>query len=374
MMSDLVVTGEGMNVRGGLSLDGDGKMVNVSLSDVRMGANDFAMSLAPLPGDGLAVNIQGKSLDATHFFADKKKTPDAAPPAEVDTDLQHPLSLNAKVDRLVFHDNIGFRDVTMEVSFEANEKLTAFGLDAIGTGKGKVTGRMDVAKGIRNLSIDTDDAGAFIDTFMSFSSVRGGKLAARITFPSDAPNAANAKTPPPDYQGTVKLSDIVITDQPFFARFFSAGSLEGPLRLLQGQGIPLTTVSVPFSARAKMVTIREGRAAGPAIGATFGGTLDRKAEKVDVTGTLVPVYGLNSFLDSVPVLGDLLNSRKGEGVFGLTYAMKGNLNEPALTLNPLSVLTPGIFRRIFEFSPPKDAPVPQQPQASAEPTPQSPPE
>ena len=374
MMSDLVVTGEGMNVRGGLSLDGDGKMVNVSLSDVRMGANDFAMTLAPLPGDGLAVNIQGKSLDATYFFADKKKIPDAAPPAQVDTDLQHPLSLNAKVDRLVFHDNIGFRDVTMEVSLEANEKLTAFGLDAIGTGKGKVTGRMDVVKGMRNLSIDTDDAGAFVDTFMSFSSVRGGKLAARITFPTDAPNATSAKTSPPDYQGTVMLSDIVITDQPFFARFFSAGSLAGPLRLLQGQGIPLTTVSVPFSARAKMVTIREGRAAGPAIGATFGGMLDRKAEKVDVTGTLVPVYGLNSFLDSVPVLGDLLNSRKGEGVFGLTYAMKGNLNEPVLTLNPLSVLTPGIFRRIFEFSPPKDAPVPQQPQASAEPTPQPPPE
>jgi hypothetical protein len=132
---------------------------------------------------------------------------------------------------------------------------------------------------------------------------------------------------------------------------------------------------VPFNARAKMVTIREGRAAGPAIGATFGGTLDRKAEKLDLTGTLVPVYGLNSFLGAVPVLGDLLNSRKGEGVFGLTYAMKGNLNEPALSVNPLSVLTPGIFRRIFEFSPVKDAPLPQQPQpqASAEPPPQAPP-
>ena len=51
-------------------------------------------------------------------------------------------------------------------------------------------------------------------------------------------------------------------------------------------------------------------------------------------GTLVPVYGLNSILGSVPLLGDILISKKGEGIFGLTYAMKGNLNEPALTVNP----------------------------------------
>ena len=114
-----------------------------------------------------------------------------------------------------------------------------------------------------------------------------------------------------------------------------------------------------------MVTIREGRAAGSAIGATFAGMVDRKAERVDLTGSLVPLYGLNSLLGSLPILGDILVSKKGEGVFGLTYAMKGNLNEPSITVNPLSVLTPGIFRRIFEFSPAKE-PAPQ-PQASVAP-------
>jgi hypothetical protein len=220
--------------------------------------------------------------------------------------------------------------------------------------------------------LDTDDAGAFIDTFLGFSSIRGGVLAARINFPGDAPGAINVKppaAPPPDYQGTVTLTNIVVTDQPFVARLFSAGSLDGPLRLLQGEGIALSTMSVPFSARGKLVTIRDGRAAGSAIGMTYAGMVDRKAERVDLTGSLVPLYGLNSLLGSVPILGDLLVSKKGEGIFGLTYAMKGNLNEPTLTYNPLSVLTPGIFRRIFEFSPAKE-PV-EQPQASAEPAPEA---
>ena len=365
-VNDLVVTGAGLNVRGALSLDGQGKLVNVSLANLRSGVNDFAMDIEPLAGGGLGFRIEGKSLDASHFFGgEKTKTPDEPPVTDKNEEMANPFSVRAKVDRLVFHDDVGFRDVTVAIGFGVNEKLTEFSLDAIGTGKGKVSGRMNVVNGVRNLSLDTDDAGAFIDTFMGFSSVQNGRLSARVTFPGDSASPAAAKSLP-DYQGTLTLAGIVVTNQPFVARLFSAGSLDGPLRLLQGEGISLSTVSVPFNARGKMVTIHEGRASGSAIGATFGGTLDRAAERVDLTGTLVPVYGLNSMLGAVPILGDLLVSKKGEGVFGLTYAMKGNLNEPELAVNPLSVLTPGIFRRIFEFATPKEAAPPAQPQASAD--------
>ena len=373
-VNDLVVTGEGLNARGGLSFDGDGRFLKVSLSQFRSGINDFAMDAEPLAGGGLAFRIQGKTLDASHYFADpKKKTPNAAPAADTESELQDPFLLNAKVDKLLFHDDVAFRDVTLALSLGRNERLNGLSLDALGTGKGKVTARMNVVQNVRNLSLDTDDAGAFMDAFMGFSSIRNGAFTAKITFPSDVPSAVKTPMPPPDYQGTVTFTDIVVTDQPFIARLFSAGSLAGPLRLLQGQGIPLTTVSVPFSARAKMVTIREGRAAGPAIGATFSGTLDRKSERVDLSGTLVPVYGLNSFLGAVPILGELLVSKKGEGIFGLTYAMKGNLNEPTVSVNPLSVLTPGIFRRIFEFATPKEPmPLPTPPpQATVEAAPET---
>jgi hypothetical protein len=106
------------------------------------------------------------------------------------------------------------------------------------------------------------------------------------------------------------------------------------------------------------------KAAGPAVGGTFEGVLDRKTDRIELTGTMVPAYGLNSMLGAVPILGDILASRKGEGVFGVTYSMKGPLDDPTLSTNPLSVLTPGILRRIFEFSAPK-AP----PQAAIEATP-----
>ena len=373
-VSDLAINGQGLSVSGGaLSFDANGKLVNASAANLKSGLNDFALQFQPLATAGYSARMDGRSLDASHFFGDDKKKPaNGQKAADTDSELQNPFSVYAKVNRLVLHDDVGLRDVTTSISFAGNEKMTGFSLDAMGTGKGRITGKMNVVNGVRNLDLDTDDAGAFINTFVGFTSVRGGNLSARINFPADAPGAAAAaKAPLPDYQGTITLSNVVITDQPFVARLFSAGSLDGPLRLLQGQGIPLTTFSMPFSARGKMVTIREGRAAGPAIGATFSGTLDRNAERIDVTGSLVPLYGLNSILGNVPILGDLLVSKKGEGVFGLTYAMKGNLDEPTLNVNPLSVLTPGIFRRIFEFDPPKEPPPEAQPQASAAPPPQA---
>ena len=78
--------------------------------------------------------------------------------------------------------------------------------------------------------------------------------------------------------------------------------------------------------------------------------VDFKAQTVDLGGTYVPLYGLNSALGSIPLLGKVLVGRQGEGVVGITFAIKGKLDEPTVLVNPMSVMTPGIFRQIFEFS------------------------
>jgi len=357
-VTDLVVTGDGLQGRGGLDVDGEGKLLKVSLSDMRTGANDFAVDVEPMQAGGLAINIRGKSLDARKVLGEDKKTdekkgaPAPVPVAETDSSLKDPLSLNIKVDRVLFKSDQEFRDFNLSLSLAANERIMGFALDTIGPNKDKITGSFAVDKGVRNLSLDADDAGGFIRTFMGFTSIKGGKFSARISFPADAA----PKTPPVDYLGNIALTDIVVTDQPFLARLFAAGSLDGPLRLLQGEGIALSKFNAPFNARGKVITIHEGRASGPAVGGTFEGVLDRRTDRIDLTGTMVPAYGINSMLGALPILGDILASRKGEGVFGVTYAMRGPLDSPTLTTNPLSVLTPGILRRIFEFAPAKTPP------------------
>jgi len=369
-VTGLAISGKGFDAHGRLSLAPDGKLISASFTDFRSGENnDFAFDIEAVRDNGLAVKIDGRSLDATRFLGDDKKPgKTSAPAAESDSGLKNPLSVSAKLGQAVFRDDLAFHNMNLAISFAANERLTGFSLDTAGPVKGKVTGGFTAAKSVRSVTLSAEDAGTFIRIFTGFSSIQGGTLDAEVSFPPDDPAQADksGKTPPYDYMGTVSLSDFVVMDQPFFARLFAAGSFDGPLRLLKGEGIPIAKVSAPFSSRSKVVTIKDGRASGSSIGGTFEGLVDRRSERIELTGTMVPAYGLNGALGSVPILGDILASRKGEGVFGVTYAVKGNLNEPSLSTNPLSLLTPGILRRIFEFAAPK-MPADAEPQATASP-------
>jgi hypothetical protein len=105
---------------------------------------------------------------------------------------------------------------------------------------------------------------------------------------------------------------------------------------------------MPFSSKNNVISINGSRVVGRGIGASADGYIDRPHNTLALKGTLVPAYALNSVLSNIPLLGDLLASKKGEGIFGITYSMTGNAEQPNISTNPLSMLTPGILRRIFE--------------------------
>jgi hypothetical protein len=115
-----------------------------------------------------------------------------------------------------------------------------------------------------------------------------------------------------------------------------------------GEGMTLDSLDMPFSSKNNVISVRGARVAGPAIGASADGYIDRPKSQIALKGSLVPAFGLNSIVSNVPVLGDILASKKGEGIFGVTYSLSGDAEHPAVSANPLSMLTPGILRRIFE--------------------------
>jgi len=79
------------------------------------------------------------------------------------------------------------------------------------------------------------------------------------------------------------------------------------------------------------------------------GKVNFKTQTVNLGGTYVPLYGLNSALGAIPILGGIFVGREGEGVVGITFAVQGKLEDPNVLVNPMSVVAPGIFRQIFEF-------------------------
>ncbi len=86
------------------------------------------------------------------------------------------------------------------------------------------------------------------------------------------------------------------------------------------------------------------------MGLTFEGLLDQQEKKIDISGTVIPLSNVNEALKNIPILGSILGGKDG-ALFAATYALKGNLSDPKVTINPLSVLAPGFLRKIlFEDS------------------------
>jgi hypothetical protein len=75
--------------------------------------------------------------------------------------------------------------------------------------------------------------------------------------------------------------------------------------------------------------------------------VDRNNDAIDLVGVISPAYGVTGVLDSIPVLGNILSGGQGEGILAMTFAVKGPADDPKFTVNPLSLLTPGILRKVF---------------------------
>ncbi len=162
----------------------------------------------------------------------------------------------------------------------------------------------------RKLTLAAADIGTLAHGLFGFNSLKGGKLDFQATL--HGPASPNAAAPPNDYEGVFRLKDFRL-NQPFLARLFSAGSLIGFGNLLQNNGIAVDELKVPFSASNGVLAIHDARASGPAIGISAEGYIDRPKDRIALKGTLVPLFGINSMLGVIPLVGNVLVSKPGGG-------------------------------------------------------------
>src|SRR4029078_4275288 len=115
-------------------------------------------------------------------------------------------------------------------------------------------------------------------------------------------------------------------------------------------GVEFSRMRVEFTRTHGRFAIREGVVRGPLVGATAEGYIDYLREEVRMRGTFVPFFGLNNMFGQIPVFGLFLGGGSNEGLVGLTYEVVGPPSGPTLRVNTISVVVPGLFRKIFEFT------------------------
>ncbi len=154
-------------------------------------------------------------------------------------------------------------------------------------------------------------------------------------------------------KGNISNSILVIDkfkvkEVPIFAKLLSLASLQGIADILTGEGIRFTDLEMKFSNEKGLTTIEELYAIGPAVSILMEGYIETK-KLVSLRGTLVPASTVNRTISSIPFLGDLLIGDKvGEGVFGVSFKIKGPHKDLSTTVNPIKTLTPRFITRTLE--------------------------
>ncbi len=191
-----------------------------------------------------------------------------------------------------------------------------------------------------NLVISGNDAGELLRRGKFYENGYGGLFKASIFFKN--------KT---KMSGSLEIENFRIKNAPVLAQIISSASIIGLLDNLNGNGLLFTKIDGSFEYKESKLTLTDGVAVGPSLGLTMGGyeKYGQKQNTVNVNGLLSPVYILNGVIKAIPLIGKVLGGDKGEGVFGVSYKVQGNSSNPVVLVNPLSILTPGVFRKIFNI-------------------------
>ena len=131
-------------------------------------------------------------------------------------------------------------------------------------------------------------------------------------------------------------------------KILTLASLQGIADILSGEGVRFDEFEMNFQNKKDLMEIKEIYAIGPAISILMDGYVQGD-DLVSLRGTLVPATTVNKFVGSIPILGDILVGKKtGEGVFGVSFKIKGPPKDLKTTVNPIKTLTPRFITRTLE--------------------------
>lgn len=193
----------------------------------------------------------------------------------------------------------------------------------------------------RSLIMHGDNAGALLAALGIYNGITGGALSLKATL---GDNSA---------QGTLWLTGVRLIHAPGFIKVMQAATLYGVAEALSGPGLLLEHTTIPFTLEKDNLTLHGADSYSEALGFTASGTVNIADETCNLDTTIIPAYALNSFLGRLPLIGHLFTAENGGGLFAMRAHVQGKLNDPEVSVNPLSVFMPGFLRGIFGLGRPE---------------------
>ncbi len=340
-LKNFTLASEGVDIHGDIRLTQSGELKEARFDSFKLRPTDTASLIITKSGkDGFNVDLRAVQLDGRGFISSLRKNAAGDEKKSSKTGVR----VKAVVDLLIGFNGVSASDVNIEAT-QSGGSLQTLDLKGKTGGKNAFEVTLQKDKGGKSLTgnlANTGEAFKFLDLYKR---MRGGRGKLSITMPEEK-----------DWLGQFNVDNLSITGDPAIQKLGAITNYtDKSEQIVRNVGAvsrgeaSFQTMHIEFRRRGDVLTITDGAMSGPTIGGTFSGTADLATQSLDLTGTFVPIFALNNLFAKIPLLGFALGGGTDEGLIGVTYRVSGSLTSPEFTVNPVSAIAPGIFRKLFEY-------------------------
>ena len=245
-------------------------------------------------------------------------------------------NISVQLNNIFIDKNSKLNNLVGEISLKKNDVISA-------EIRSKINNKNDFSLSIKTNSRDEKVTNLFIEEpepFIKNYKFIKGFTEGKLSYGSIEKNN--------ETKANLKIFDFKVQDVPVLAKLLTLASLQGIADILTGEGIRFNEFEMNYESKQSLTNINEMYAIGPAISILMEGYIDRN-KLTSLRGTLVPATTINKTISKIPLLGDILVGKKvGEGVFGVSFKIKGPPKDLKTSVNPIKTLTPRFITRTLE--------------------------
>ena len=335
----------GLQARGSVEFGDENAFQAAHFSSFKVSPGDDMKVDVTKADDMFKLTIRGSTIDARPFLKALTSTP---------TNESTQISKSAKAEKKEADSFKGFdidlksgiltgfnKEVMTGVELKLSRRGAQIRQFAVQGrfGRDTVQGSMS---GDQLVKISAQDSGALLSFIDLYKHMEGGQLSASMKLTEDT------------LDGALEIQNFTLRDEPAIRRLVAQstevsapGENADAARKINAGAVGFKRLKVNFSRAGSRLELRDATMYGPDIGLSVDGWLDYSHDRVAMNGTFVPAFAINNLFSQIPVLGVFLGGKSNEGLLAITFKISGSASTPTLSINPLSVITPGFLRNIF---------------------------
>ncbi|MEM9677424.1 MAG: DUF3971 domain-containing protein [Pseudomonadota bacterium] len=341
-ISNFRLRGKGFQANGKLVV-AENALQSASFRDVKLNRTDDIDVDVKRSSSGFEVNFNGRSYDARSMILGLGK----AARGEGGSDGNPRVIVKGKMDRLIGFGGQILSGVSVNMTQKGGRIASAY-VSAVASGNAPTSFEMKPLPGGMQTLMQTTNAGALLSFLDIYSNVRGGRLTA--SFVRDSSQVFRGKLNAVDFDllNEPRLG-VLLRKPPPNPTFEDGERIYDQIPKLDPNKVRVDRAEADIEKGPNFLRINRGRISGGDASAAFKGTVFDRRNRIDISGTFLPARNLNRFVSRIPLLGLAFGKGKVNGLLGITFRLSGPYGNPRIRVNPLSLIAPGVFRKLFEF-------------------------